>query len=47
MHNTLLGTSRRHAFLITVLAVLLALQAIAWLIIGLTTLLVNLAREPS
>ena|SRR5436190_14522930 len=39
MHNTILGTSRRRPFLVTVLAVLLALQAIAWLIIGFTTLL--------
>jgi hypothetical protein len=39
MHNTLPKASRRHPFLITVLAVLLAIQAIAWLIIGLTTLL--------
>ena len=39
MHNTLPGTSRRRPFLVRVLAVLLALQAIAWLIIGLTTLL--------
>jgi len=39
MHNTLLGTSRRRPFLVRVLAVLLALQAIAWLIIGFTTLL--------
>ena len=39
MHNMILGTSRRRPFLITVLAVLLALQAIAWLIIGLTTFL--------
>ena len=39
MHNTIQGTSRRRPFLITVLAVLLALQAITWLIIGLTTFL--------
>jgi uncharacterized membrane protein (DUF2068 family) len=39
MHNTIPGTSRRRPFLITVLAVLLALQAITWLIIGLTTFL--------
>ncbi|HEX6552235.1 MAG TPA: DUF2127 domain-containing protein [Ktedonobacteraceae bacterium] len=39
MRTTLRKASRRPPFLITVLAVLLALQAIAWLIIGLTTLL--------
>lgn len=39
MYNTILGTPRRRPFLITVLAVLLALQAIAWLVIGLTAFL--------
>jgi uncharacterized membrane protein (DUF2068 family) len=39
MRTRPLKASRRHPFLITVLAVLLALQAIAWLIIGITTLL--------
>jgi len=39
MRSGPLKASRRHPCLITVLAALLALQAIAWLIIGLTTLL--------
>ena len=37
MRTTRPQASRRHPFLITVLAVLLVLHAFAWLIIGLTT----------